>query len=301
MYDYLARHRELFPAVIGITKRQFDLLLPKFSNALRKAETARVYSKHRIRQPGGGRKSTLKNDYQKLFFILFYYKAYPTFRLAQVFFQFDKRNIQLWVKFLELVLWQTLGYQLNLPLVKARYLDDIIEVCPVLKEFIIDGTERPVRRPKNLDKQSQYYSGKKKLHTVKNQLIVSPRTRRIIAISKTVEGKLHDKKLMEQDLLYSYCPPGSKGLGDSGYQGTDTLCTRLKMVTPLKKPPGEELTTEQKETNRKLSQIRVRVEHPIAYLKHFSILKSQFRNNLRQAHQPFETLSALYNFTRTYR
>jgi hypothetical protein len=300
MYEYLARHRELFPAVIGITHKQFREILVKFSSHLQRTEDAKAYHKQRIRIPGGGRKAKYQSDAAKLFLLLFYYKVYPTFRVAQVFFQLDKRNIQLWIRFLEPVLWQTLGYQLQLPLVKARYLDDVIEICPALKEFIVDGTERSVRRPKDSVKQTQYYSGKKKLHTVKNQLIVNPRTRKIIAVSRTVEGKLHDKKLMEQDLLYFYCPPQSRGLGDSAYQGTDTLCSRLKMVVPVKKPPGQELTPEEKETNKKLSQIRVRVEHPIAYLKHFNILKQQFRNNLQYAHQPFETLAALYNFTRTY-
>jgi hypothetical protein len=301
MYQYLAKHPELFPAVIGITHTQFKELLTKFSPHLRKAETNKAFSKVRLRTPGGGRKAKYTSDTAKLFLLLFYYKVYPTFRVAQVLFQLDKRNVQLWVRFLEPVVWKTLGYQLELPVVNARYLSDVIQICPALKEFIIDGTERPIRRPKDSNQQEHFYSGKKKFHTVKNQLIVSPRSRKILAVSKTVEGKLHDKKLMEQDLLYSYCPPEAKGLGDSGYQGTDTLCSRLKMVVPIKKPPGTKLTAEQKATNKKLSQIRVRVEHPIAYLKHFNILRHQFRNQLKYAHQPFETLAALYNFTRAYR
>jgi len=37
----------------------------------------------------GGRKSKLGDDSGKLFFILFYYRHYPTLRLAQVLFDLE--------------------------------------------------------------------------------------------------------------------------------------------------------------------------------------------------------------------
>jgi len=103
--DYLLKHHELFQYAIGISYIQFQELLPKFSSSLRKAEYERVWKKKRIREPGGGRKATLKTDEEKLIFILWYYKVYPTFRYAQIEFRFDKRNVQLWVQFLEQVLF----------------------------------------------------------------------------------------------------------------------------------------------------------------------------------------------------
>ena len=164
MYQYLKTKPYLFPSVIGITHKQFHKLLPKFSIALRKAEQAKAYNKKRFRQPGGGRKAKYQTDAEKLLLIFFYYKAYPTFRLAEFFFQLDKRNIQLWVRFLENVLWDSLGYQLELPVVKAKHLYYVLDICPGLKEFLVDCTERNIQRP---DKKLQefYYSGKRKLHT----------------------------------------------------------------------------------------------------------------------------------------
>lgn len=303
MFDYLyiLKHKELFPYIIGITYTQFEKILPKFSHALRAAEHKKAYEKKRVRAPGGGRKPTLKTDKQKLFFILFYYKVYPTFRFAQCLFHFDKRNVQLWKEFLEPVLSGALGYQLQLPKVRVKHFNHWQEVCPQLKEIIIDASERPVRRPKNPDDQKKYYSGKKKRHTVKNQLIVHPKKRKILAVSKTVEGKLHDKKLCEIDPIIYYAPPGSKALSDLGYQGADRINPRVKFITPLKKPPRKELSKTDKETNKNVSSIRVRVEHPLAYLKHFAILAHRFRNNIKKAHQPFVNLACLYNFTRTHR
>lgn len=300
MYEYLKTHPELFPSVIGITYQQFQAILIKFSPKLNQAEEKRAWSKKRKRQPGGGRKATLETHAHKLFWILFYYKVYPTFRLAQVLFQLDKKNLNWWLRYLEPVLWQTLGHKLDLPVVKAKHLGMVIEVCPALKEFIVDCTERTINRPKDNEKQKHYYSGKKKRHTVKNQLVVNPRTKKILAISDTVEGKRHDKKIMEEDLLFSYCPPKSKGMGDLGYQGTEDLYLKLQMIIPQKKPKKKELTPEQKANNKAISKIRVRVEHPISYLKHFNILSHKFRNDLDYAHQPFATISALYNFTRNH-
>ena len=45
-----------------------------------------------------------------------------------------------------------------------------------------------------------------------------------------------------------------------------------------KKPRGRELTAAEKEANRKLAQLRVRVEHAIAGVKRSRIVKDVFRN-----------------------
>jgi hypothetical protein len=58
--------------------------------------------------------------------------------------------------------------------------------CPGL-EFIIDGTERPISRPKDKKRQESHYSGKKKQHTVKNNVVSDKRTRKIKVLSETTE------------------------------------------------------------------------------------------------------------------
>jgi hypothetical protein len=300
-YRYLLTHKELFQYTIGISYRQFESLLPKFAASLRHAEHQRAWRKERVRDPGGGRKPTLKTDRQKLFFILFYYKTYPTFRFAQTLFWFDKRNIQLWVRFLEGVLWSALGYQLRLPSVRVKHRDHWFEICPSLKEFLVDATERAVQRPGDPVTQEFYYSGKKKHHAVKNQLLVHPKTKKILAVSDTVEGKRHDKTLLEDDPLYLKIPPGSTAMGDSAYQGVTEEHPFLRLVVPKKKPPGAILTEGETAVNHRISSIRVRVEHPIAWLKHFNIMSQRFRNRLEHVDLPFKTIACLYNFTRTYR
>src|SRR5579859_7436980 len=107
-YSYLLKHKELFQYVIWITYEQFQELLLLFTSALFMSEMRKKMNWRQIRAPGGGRKSTLKTPEEKLFFILLYYKVYPTFRFAQVIFGFDKRNIQLWVRRLEKTLFSAL-------------------------------------------------------------------------------------------------------------------------------------------------------------------------------------------------
>jgi hypothetical protein len=290
---------------IGIPYTKFLELLPKFSRALRKAEFDKAWKKKRIRQPGGGRKATLKDDFEKLFFILLYYKTYPTFRFAQILFGFDKRNIQLWENFLAPVLWDAVGYELTLTkrFSRTSSFEAWIEEYPQLKEFLVDATERWIQRPKDKKKQEFYYSGKKKKHTVKNQLLVSPQKKRILAVSKSVEGKRADKKLFADDPIVLMLPKDSVGMADKAYQKADQISPYLKMIIPKKKPPGGALNEEEKANNKAISSIRVRVEHPISYLKHFNILSQRFRGRVQNQDNvdlPIETIAAIYNFTRPH-
>lgn len=292
----LRKHPECLQYLVGIKYSQFKLLLPKFSLALRQSEVS-WFKQPRLRAVGGGRKPTLRSDFEKLLFILFYYKVYPTFRFTSILFDLDKRNCQIWVRRLELVLKQAVDYQLVLPVRKVSHYRHLFEVCPQLKQIIVDCTERSIQRPDKLV-QEFYYSGKKKYHTVKNQILVNPISKRILAVSQTVEGKRHDKKVFEDDPLFLRFPPGSQGLGDSAYLGMHHPF--LKILTPVKKPPNGELGEMDKNNNKAISQIRVRVEHPFSYLKHFNILSQKFRSKISRADLPFRNIACLYNFSRSY-
>jgi len=67
-----------------------------------------------------------------------------------------------------------------------------------LNIFIIDAIEQQIRRPKL--KQKKYYSGKKKKHTIKNQLVVT-RKGKILSVRCSNPGSKHDKKLYDESKL----------------------------------------------------------------------------------------------------
>jgi len=269
--------------------------------ALRIKEYERIPEEKRQRKPGGGRKSNLGDDLGKLFFILFYYRHYPTLRLAQVLFHLEDSDLCYWVHFLSDALFEALGYQLKLPEVKVNSLGGLYTICPDLSEFIVDGTERKIERPKDKAKQKDYYSGKNKQHAVKNQIIISPRGKRILHISHTIPAHTHDKKALTDDGILLHAPPKAKGLGDLAFQGVTKDCPWLNVVTPIKSKPKQELSDADKLTNKTLSSIRVRVEHVIGRVKINKILKDQFRGNLKFSDLIFKNICCLYNFQLSYR
>lgn len=299
--NYIIKKKDLFPTVIGISYYHFEKLLPKFSQALRIKQYSRIPDNKRRRRVGGGRKSNLGDDTGKLFFILFYYRHYPTLRFAQALFSLEDSHIHYWIHFLTSVLWEALGYQLNLPKARVNSLQGLYSTCPDLKEFIVDGTEREIERPKDKTKQKDYYSGKKKEHTVKNQIIIHPKKKRILYVSKTITGRIHDKKALIDDGILVFAPPKSKGLGDLGYIGVTDDCPWLSMVTPIKKRPKQELSPTEEITNKALSSLRVRVEHVIGRLKINKILCYPFRSNIDFADQVFKNICCLYNFKLNYK
>ena len=72
------------------------------------------------------------------------------------------------------------------------------------------------KRKNRYRKQREYYSGKKKKHTIKTQIVINKKTKKIICTNFT-NGKTHDFKLFKESNL----PFQEKQtiLVDSGYTG----------------------------------------------------------------------------------
>jgi hypothetical protein len=162
---------------------------------------------------------------------------------------------------------------MQLPTREAKSIEQVLSKCPEL-EFIIDGTERPIQRPKNKDRQQENYSGKKKRHTRKNNVIRAKPSRKVKGLSPTVEGKRHDKKLADDQKLTF--PPRSKLWQDTGYQGFAP--PGVEIAQPTKKPKGRDLTPEERATNAAISKERIGIEHSISGVKVFRIVHDVFRN-----------------------
>ena len=112
----------------------------------------------------------------------------------------------------------------------------------------------------------------KKTHSVKNGLLCTPE-KRILWLSRTCEGHVHDKKMMDAQPLK--LPTGITLWQDTGFLGHAPESVTVRM--PVKKPKGKELTDEQKQENRKISSFRILVEHAIGGVKKCRIVKDRFR------------------------
>lgn len=178
------------------------------------------------------------------------------------------------------------------------------------KRALVDATEQRVSRPGDNETRKEYYSGKKKLFTLKTQFVTDG-DHHIAAISEAVPGAEHDKKLSDEVQTLAHLPAGCEADADKGYQGLAdqvTLVTirnietgieqqvpRLTVQTPFKKPRGGELTVEQKAFNSRLSAIRVRVEHCIGWVKNWAILATRFRCDHSIYTSVMQTICGLVN------
>jgi hypothetical protein len=140
-------------------------------------------------------------------------------------------------------------------------------------ELLVDTWEHPIPRPQDHDEQKAHYSGKQADHTRKNQLISLPNGTDIVDVVIGEKGPRSDSKLFEQ--TQAELPETIAFIGDKAYVG------RRNTTTPIKKPPGGQLTQAQKDFNRQVNQKRVYVEHLIRVIKIFRIAKEEFRMRSR--------------------
>jgi hypothetical protein len=265
------RSDRLMKATTSLSVAEFEVLAQQFASlwAGRQAQQT-VEGTPRQRQPGGGCKGALDTAELKLFFILFYYKAYPTQDLMGLLFGFTQGQVSDWVRRLTTAVSRLLP--LHKPARAVRDLRDLLAREPALQEVIIDGTERRLPRPAQAGRQRRYYSGRKKRHTVKNVIVTAQG--QVRWCSPTVPGRRHDKAVTETERLR--LPKEVTVLADSGFAGLDPGAATL--ITPWKKPRGRKLHWRRRAFNRLLARERVKVEHTLASVKRLRILRDEFRN-----------------------
>lgn len=133
----------------------------------------------------------------------------------------------------------------------------------------IDSFESPVRRPSRNERQRRVYSGKKKRHTLKTQVVTDARGE-ILGIDAGHRGPAADKKIYEQSGVARQYPKATQQ-GDLGYQGATGV------EVPHKQPKGGQRTEAEKAENRQKASVRVHVEHGIRRIKGWRIVRDDYR------------------------
>ena len=268
--------KRLMSALTGVTPQEFSDLIPAFSQSYFE-EKRKQHRKSKERKIGGGRKGFLKIIEEKLFYALFYHKCYPTYDLASLVFNCNRSNACRRQFELSGILEKTLGRKLALPVRKMKTLEEFFKAFPGAKEVFIDGTERPVQRSKNKEKQKENYSGKKKRHTRKN-IVITDKRKRVGFLGRTVPGKENDFTVLKKQVSPDNMPKSVKKHVDLGFKGIDKQFPGHKISMPKKKPRTRELTQFAKEQNTKKSSVRVLVENALAGVKRLRIVSDVFRN-----------------------
>jgi len=266
------KSNRIMKALTGLSLNEFLKLASKFGKYLEP-----VFWEKRNVKFNLGRKFVLRTDEQKLFYILLYVKCYPTFDLAAFMFNVNRSSCCRWTHWFIEVLERALVKEIVLPKRKVRSMEEFMELFPALEKIYIDGTERPIRRPKYSKKQKENYSGEKKRHTKKN-IIISDIKKKIIMLSDTREGKVHDYKNLKDEEIASTIPKEVTAVLDGGFQGIQKDYPELRIAMPKRKPKGGELKEKEKEKNRKISSERVINENAIAGVKRLRIVSDVYRN-----------------------
>lgn len=295
--EKITKNDRQLKALTGLSIREFELLLESFEPLLYQL----FAKKKRQRKVGGGRKGALIDARSKLFYVLFYLKVYPTYDLAGFIFRVDRSRCCNWYKSLSDIVQQALGRNIVLPKRQVRSMEELLEICPEAKDLFIDATERKTQRPKKSKLRSKRYSGKKKMHSRKNT-IISDEKRKIVFVSPTREGKLHDLKQLKKTGILEHIPKDITLWVDKGYQGIEEILRNdNNVMMPHRKPRGRELTENQKQENRLISGIRIVVEHAINGVKRFGAMSGIYRNRKGQDDSMIYLCASLWNFHLQYK
>src|SRR3954454_11986820 len=162
--ERLRRSPKAFRQLTGITPLVFDKLLADLTPRYEQAQALRRDRPGRRRRPGAGRKHALDLA-DRLLMLLIYYRTYTTHAFLGFLLGVDDsavcRNIN--------PLQPLLAGIFRIPERRVKLDPEDI------RELFFDATGRPPRRPGG--GQREFYSGKKKRHTIKPQVVVPRRTR----------------------------------------------------------------------------------------------------------------------------
>ena len=255
-------------ALVGLTPQALgELLLTALPEIERRRQQQQAGKPQRKRKAGGGRKRLLK-PYQEILLTLMYLRHNAAFCVVGLMFGVSADVAENTFHEIVAVLrdlcpadrWDA----------EKRWTKKEPSWKPdTLDTLIVDSFETPVGRPSEKEKQKRLYSGKKKQHTLKTQ-VITDKTGEILSIAPGHRGPKADKRLYEASTAEVVYPTAEKA-GDLAYVGLPGV------MTPHKKPRGGELTEEQKASNRAFSSRRVHVEHGIRRIKAFRVLRDEYR------------------------
>jgi hypothetical protein len=285
-YEALVGRPAAFRSLTGHSVAAFDALYaafaPVYEQRRRTAPLTRRGSQPRQRAVGAG--AQFHHDLRtRLLMTVLWLRLYPTYEVLGWLFSLDKTNAHATVGDLLPALETLAEFPFERPAAERKKLRSVAAVMDAFPDvrLVIDAKEQPVQRPKSTkedDRQRPYYSGKKKRHTLKNQVAVTPEGR-IGAVSESVPGGAnHDLTLLRGSGLLGCLAPEEGAMLDKGYDGIRNDYPHQPLYLPHKARRNHPLTAEEKAYNRHLARYRVVVEHTNAQLNQFQALTQVYRH-----------------------
>jgi len=308
-YDKLTRRPKSAPSLIGMSLSSFDELYTEFeaihTKRLAELKVTKREGKPRKRAVGAGGKHRYSLR-DRLLMTVFWLRVYTTYEVMGFFYELDKTNIEDNLRDILASLEQMTTFSYEHPKdrrqKKLRSVEGVMDAFPDVR-LVIDAKEQRVQRPKNKkdgdgnleDRQKPYYSGKKKTHTLKNQIAVRP-DGLIEAVSESVPGGAnHDITVLRQTNLLAELDEDEAAMMDKGYDGIKNDYPDTRIYQPYKARRNHPLTDEQKAYNCFLSGYRIVVEHTLAQMNKFQVLAQVYRHQKDGHSQIMRVVAGLVN------
>ncbi|KKU80894.1 MAG: Transposase [Parcubacteria group bacterium GW2011_GWA1_47_8] len=129
---------------------------------------------------------------------------------------------------------------------------------------------------------------------MRKNVVITDSKRRILVLTPSKHGKVHDKKLSDKEFAVIRLPDSVALLADTGFVGIDKQ--HANTLIPKKKPRGGFLTDADKMMNRLISSSRIVVEHAIGGMKRFRSVSDIYRNKNGFDDQLVNVAAGLWNF-----
>lgn len=293
-YAHLSRYPAVFLSLTGLRVPECDTLVADLLPGYAASEQARLQRPTRQRAIGAGHPFALRPRDQLLLTVV-WLRAYPTHEVLGYLFGVSDttvtRAIARWLPLLEAAGRDTM----RLPdpgRKRRRHLDALLADTPDLA-VIIDTFEQRVQRPRDRDAADRLYSGKKKQHTLKSQIVIDEVTGEIADVAESVPGPTADITLAGQSGVLARLPPGVGVLGDLGYPGLDKL--HPLGAIPRRKPRGRDRPPEDIAYNRAFARRRIAVEHTIGQVRSYQSLSQTDRQHRRNHSSRVRAVAGLVN------
>ena len=243
-YDRLSRKPLLFKSFTGLTVQEFDVIynkeiIKRYSNYELKRLSKR---KNRKRDIGAGR--PFKLDVKDRFLMLLvYYRLYITYTLAGFLFDLDQSNICRDIQKIEKLIRECVPIpQKMYPITKRLKTPEEVEKYFLGFLAFTDCTEQQIPRPVDKNRRKIFYSGKKKKHTIKNQITVNNRGYILHKVGYK-KGRKHDYDIYKNH--HPITPKQVVNVIDLGYLGVETDFPGQLSALPYKRKRNQILSQEE--------------------------------------------------------
>lgn len=293
-YEHLNQHPKIFPKVTGLTVTEFDQLVADILPRYVDAEQERLQHPDRQRDIGAGRNYVLDlRDH--LLLVVVWLRIYPTGDVLGYLFGVSAPTVSRTLKRVLPLLEQAGRDTMRLPdpgRKRRRQFSELLALIPDLS-VVVDSFEQTVQRPQDRSDANAHYSGKKKRHTLKSQVVVDADSGYLVDVSESVRGPTADIKLLEQSGLLVRLPAEVGIGGDLAYIKLTKL--RAHGFSPRRKPRGKPRPVPDVVFNRVFSHFRIIVEHTIGRMRRFQSISQCDRHHRRDHTARTRAIAGLVN------